>query len=311
MTQPIEALASTLCIDINPERILGAIVDREGTLSSVRAIPTPLQQGRDATIEAILEVGQQILAHENTTLVLSVGISIASPVHRSDGLVLYSDSLSILKDVPLVKIVSENLHLPVSMENDVNAMALAEAYRGAAHDCDNLFYLWVDSDINGAIVQDGRIWRGMHSNAGEIGYLVAGWMGTKSITLGQRASGKGIAGEYNMRSRKYHIPSLNDIIQFAKQGDHLAIRVIRDGARIFGSVLCPVVNLLDPSCVVVGGTLAQNGDLWWTNFEDAFRENTMEHLGQVQLLRARYGEDAPLQGMALLAQDVSKPVSNQ
>jgi glucokinase len=308
MTQPIEALAATLCIDINPERILGAVVDREGTLSSVKAIPSPLQNGRDAVLEAVLEVAQQILAHESHSLVLSVGVSIASPVHRGDGVILYNDALSILKDVPLGKIVSEAVQLPVSIENDVNAMALAEAYRGTAQNCDSLFYLWVDSDINGAIVQDGRIWRGMHSNAGEIGYLVAGWMGTKAVTLGQRASGKGIAAEYNMRSRKYHIPTLSDIIQFAKQGDHLAIRVIRDGARIFGSVLCPVVNLLDPSCVVVGGTLAHNGDLWWQNFEEAFHENTMSHLGQVQLIRARFGEDAALQGMALLAQDISKPI---
>jgi glucokinase len=234
-----------------------------------------------------------------------IGIVISVPVNHQQGLILYSDKLPHLESLKLSNFLQEELGHPVVIENAVNAMALLEAHAGIGQGAESIFYVFVDNEINGTIIQNGKIWRGMHSNAGEIGYLVAGWMGAKAITLGHRASGHGIAAEYNMRSRKHRTPTLEEIIQYARQGDHLAIRVIRDGARIFGSVLSPVMNLLDPSIIVVGGRFAHSGELWWSNFQAAFNEAGSPHLGTT-IVRSQYNEDAALQGAALISRLASK-----
>ncbi len=291
-----------LTININADRIIAALLDNAGKLSAVNALPTPVTEGREEILRTIKAVAKQVLLDTSNGEIRGIGIALSASVDRKQGLILKSETLPQLDGVLLADILQAEFSYPVIVENDVNAMALLEAHSGAGQGVDSIFYIFVDDDIKGAIVQDGKIWRGTHSSAGEIAYLVVDWMGTKAITLGQRASGQGIAAEYNMRSRKHRIPTIDEIIQYARQGDHLAIRVIRDGARISGSVLRPVMNLIDPSLVVVSGRFAHTGDLWWSNFVLTFNDAGVPHIENAPAVRAQYDEDAALRGIALLSQ---------
>ena len=291
----------TVAITIEATRIIGALIDADGGLSSVNALPNPVSEPREIILHTLITLIKQVLTESAGKTVNGIGISIAAPIHRNNRTILRSDKIPQLENMDLVQLLQGEFEHPVTIENDVNAMALLEARQGVGQGAESIFYVFVDDDLNGAIVQHGEIWRGIHSNAGEIGSLVAGWMGTKAITLGQRASGQGIAAEYNMRSRKHRTPTIDEMIQYARQGDHLAIRVIRDGARILGSVLNPVMNLLDPELVVVGGRFAHTGDLWWKNFSEAFAESTGSSIVQTMVQRSKYDEDATLQGAALIA----------
>lgn len=291
----------TLAITIDSKRMIGALIDVNGNLSSVNALPNPISESGDIILYTITTLIKQVLLEAPDKVIDGIGITITAPVHRNDRIILRSDTMPQLEDMNLIYRLQQDFNYPIVIENDVNAMALLEAHQGIGQGTESIFYVFVDEEIKGAIIQNGKIWRGMHSNAGEIGSLVAGWMGTKAITLGQRASGQGIAAEYNMRSRKHRTPTIDEIIQYARQGDHLAVRVIRDGARILGSVLSPVMNLIDPEMVVVGGRFAHTGDLWWTNFSEAFIDSSMPHLAQIIISRSNYDEDATLQGAALIA----------
>lgn len=290
-----------LSIAIDAERIIGALLDDDGNLSAVNALPNPITESRDEILQTIVTLGKQVLLDVPEEGITGIGLSLSATVNREQGLVLRSETIVQLDNFPLADMLQDEFGYPVIIENDVNAMALLEAHSGSGQNVDRIFYLFVDNDIKGVIVQDGKIWRGTDSNAGEIGYLVADWMGTKTITLGQRASGHGIAAEYSMRSRKHRPPTIDEIIQYARQGDNLAIRVIRDGARILGSVLSPVMNIIDPEIVVVGGRFVHTGDLWWSNFIATFNDASIPHHRVIPAVRSQYDEEATLRGAAILA----------
>lgn len=292
--------SQTLAIAIDKEHVISALIDTDGILSAVNALQNPVSDSSEAVLETIISVGKQVLQDTPGQEISGIGLVLSAPVNRKNGLVLESENLAQLSGVYLADILQNEFGQPIIIENNVNAMALLEAHSGAARNVNSMFYAFVDNDIQGVIIQDGQIWHGTHSNAGDIANLVADWMGPKTITLGRRASGQGIASEYNMRSRKYRTPEVDEIIQYARQGDNLAIRVIRDGARIFGSVLSPVMNLIDPAMVVVGGRFAHTGSLWWSSFIDTFD-------GIAPAVRSQYDEEAPLQAAALIAQ-IASPV---
>lgn len=299
-------------LDINGQRVTGAIVDEAGNMKALHSAPMPTLEGQDAVLQTILIVCRRLLENAGQD-VSGVGISTIGLVHHGNGKILYAnDDLQLLQDVPLAKILQDELGIMTRVENNVNAMAFAEAKLGNGQDAESFFYIFADADLNGAIVRAGELWHGTHYSAGQIGELVAGWMSQRPVLLRQRASGEGIVSEYSMRSRKFRVPVVRDILQFANHGDQLAIRVVRDGATILASVLSPVISLLDPERVIVGGGLLRVGDLWWTTFLNTLRESPLPALQAVDIVQAKLKDYPQLIGAAqLVLQDSLSTSTNQ
>jgi glucokinase len=304
MPRKSKPATTALVIHLDSEFIIAAFVHSDGTIDNLQAVATPTAAGVEAILQAMLVLARRLLAQAMDILISGIGVSTVGLVHHTNGTVIRADeSLALLQNVSIGKVLQNEFKLPVCVENNVNAMALAEMALGAGRNSESFLYIHADAMLNGALVQNGRIWRGSHSSAGQIGQLVAGWMAERPIQLAQRASGAGIASDYNMRSRKFREIGINEIIQFSRHGDQLAIRVLRDGAHVLGSVLSPVVNLIDPERVVVGGLLTTIGDLWWNAFCDALTQHALPALQQVEILRAEIEEHAGMIGAGLLVHE--------
>lgn len=289
-------------IDISTVRLSGALLPAAGGVTALHSITTPLNEGAEAVVETAIVLGRRLL-NLCEQPPAAVGIALDGLLDEEGRLVYAENDLRVLQDVPLQQMLQDAFGVPVRIENTVNTMALAEAHRGSGCNCESVLYLRADVSIGGAFVYQGRIWHGAHAGAGQIGYLLTGWMGQKPIKLNERASGAGIATQYNMRSRKFRVPALDEIIQYAAQGDQLAIRVVRDGARMLGTVLSPVVGLIDPQRVVVGGTLVNIGPVWWNEFERALRDNPLPALAHIDVQPAHFDDHAALIGTAFLPDD--------
>jgi glucokinase len=304
MVRKSKSHTTALVIHIDSELIIAAFVHSDGTLDNLQAVATPAGDSVEAIIQAMLALARRLMAQAMDILISGIGVSTIGLVHHTNGTVIRADdSLGLLQNVSIGKILQNEFKLPVCVENNVNAMALAEMALGAGRNSESFLYIHADVLLNGALIQNGRIWRGSHSSAGQIGQLVAGWMAERPINLALRASGTGIVSDYNMRSRKFREIGINEIIQFSRHGDQLAIRVIRDGAHVLGSVLSPVVNLIDPERVVVGGLLTTIGDLWWNAFRESLTQHAMPALKQVEILRAEIEEHAGMIGAGLLVHE--------
>lgn len=296
-----ERISTVLCIDIDKERITGGIVSPDASVSIMRA--TRLKVGvQDQMMRTVLQFVSSTLAHatEHLHQPSAVALSLDALVDRD--MVRHADGLLRgLVEKPLAESITQQVGLPTLLENAVNARAYAEASVGIGRDLDNFVYIFADEDLGMAFFQYGRLWRGERYSSGHIGSLVADWMAEKPISLAQRASGVGLVQEYNKRSRKFRVPSLRDIIQFAESDDQLAVRVLRDGARICGGVLGPVISLLDPHAVIVGGQLVTESGVWWQTFKMTLEKALLPPQQGMQILPASLPtNDAALIGMAAL-----------
>ncbi len=293
-------------VDIGGTKIAAGLVQPDGQIAHALTEMTP-SGGAAAILEAATGLCR-VLQGMTGAPVRALGVGAAGQVDRAQGVIAYAnDNLPGWMGTPVKAVLEAELGLPVVVDNDVNAMAFGESQVGAGTGYPHLLYIAVGTGIGGAIVHDGRVWRGAHHSAGELGYLVAGWHDQQPVIVEQLASGPGIAARYRALSGSHDLLTLYEIAARARQGETLAAESIREGAHLLGTVLAPVVCLLDPQMVIVGGGVPGIGDLWWQPFEAALRANPLPALQQVKLARAHFEANAVMIGAAQLAYTLIRP----
>jgi glucokinase len=299
-----------LGIDIGGTKIAAGLVTATGALSHKQVVATPAALGADSILQTAITVGKDVLsaARRERLDVVAAGAGSAGHVDRSHGTISYaSELLPGWTGLELARELQAALELPVSVENDVNAMALAEAHFGAGRDFRDALYITVGTGIGGALIVDGRLWHGATWTAGELGHLVVDWDGTRRCNCGEPghleayAAGPALAECYRERAGIGHPVDLIAVATRARAGDTIAAETIVEGARILGLALGGLLNVLDPQALIVGGGVAELQDLWWPALETALRANPMPGPARVALRRAMLGVDATLIGAAWLA----------
>lgn len=288
---------------LTPTHLYVALVSESGQLHTHHHSPILGNLVINDLLNALLRHAQACLdiANAQALPVIGIGVSATGQTDAEKGSFTQAPLPHIaLQDFPLRDALEARLNLPVRLNPTIHSMARCEARLGVGEQYRSFFYVIVDDDVSGALWLDGQLWQGVRGNAGNIGYLVADWLGEKPITLAQRASSSGIIAQYVMRSRKFDKPTLADLFAYSRQDDQLAMRVLRDGGRLVGAILSPIVAVYEPQAVVVGGRLAHD-PLWWQSFMVAYRQGIAPLSAYVPLLPAWAGDHAPLIGGGLSA----------
>jgi glucokinase len=290
-----------ISVDIGGTKIASGIVTASGETSHVQAIATPVSEGPEAVLQAIIEQTQRLLHIASDAQV--VGIGTAGVVDFERGVIKHANpNLPGWTGMPVAERVTAAVGLPVYVENDVNALAIGEGRFGAGRDYRALMYVAIGTGVGGAIVLNGSIWRGASYSAGEVAYLFAGWDEQgRSVVMEDRTAGPAIEKHYQALIGASERISLRVISERAQAGEALARQVIRDGAHILGVVLGPVVAAIDPEVLIVGGGVPNIGPLWWEPFEAALRGSPLPALATVKIAPAGLNTDAVLVGAAALA----------
>lgn len=193
-----------------------------------------------------------------------VGVGAAGVIDHRDGTILVaSDSFVGWAGTPVARILGDDLGVPVSVENDVNAFMAGEVAAGAARGRTNVLGITLGTGVGGAVHLDGRLVRGAHGAAGEIGHVPG--FGDAPCTCGQRghletlASGRSIARRY--RERTGSALDAAQIANEARAGDAEALEVYADAGMAVGRAILMVSGVADPDTVVIGGGVAQAWDL--------------------------------------------------
>ena len=157
------SVSLTIGVDIGGTKVLGGVVDPQGTVIETARKPTPADDVA-ATRDTIVEVARELAAKHP---VEAVGIGAAGWIDASRSTVLFAPNLA-WRQEPLRDYVQSAVDLPVVVENDANAAAWAEFRFGAAEDADDsMVMLTVGTGIGGGIVLGGRLLRGAHGIAAE------------------------------------------------------------------------------------------------------------------------------------------------
>ncbi len=301
-----------LAFDIGGTKIAAGLVNRSGSVVQRLVRATRAELGAPAILQTLLEAGKELLDKANRfgLPVAAIGIGSAGQVNADMGAISYaSGNLPGWSGLHLSEEVRRSLGLETYVDNDVNALALGEHHFGAGRGFREALYLAVGTGVGGAVVREGKIWRGSTWSAGEICHLVIDFDGTRRCSCGATGHleaytcGPAIVHRYRELSERRDRLELPQVAELARHGDGHARHAIAEGANILGTALGGVLNVLDPEVVVVGGGVPEIGDLWWSHLENAVRANPMPGPARVALRRAELGLDAVLSGAAWLVFD--------
>ena len=291
-------------VDVGGTKVLAIAIGASGDVVRGEA-RTPTPETSDELIE-VIAAAAKTAASEAGAALGAVGVGVPGLVD-SDGVMRFAANLPGMTELPLRKIFTERLGVPVVVDNDANAAAWGERCSGAGGGANDLLMVTIGTGIGGGIVLNGELYRGAHGMAGEIGHTVVQLDG-EPCSCGQRgcwekyASGSAL----NRIGRAAGFDSSEMVVARAGDGDAAALDVMNTFARWMAIGLAGLVNTLDPSVIVLGGGLIEAGDLLLKPLCDWMAKLVEggEHRPAVPLLAATLGERAGAIGAALLARAI-------
>lgn len=282
-------------VDIGGTKIRAGIVGAEGTVYDVpRSIPTCAEQPSEAIVQRLIALIKETLSRAAEYDVLGIGVGCTGPLDLRKGMLLEVENLPTLNHYPLLQVVEEALQLKVKMENDANALILAEALWGAGKDANTVLGFTLGTGIGCALINHRTVWQGQTDCAGEI------WTSPyREGILEDYVSGNAVTRLYEQYTGK-HL-SGTDIAALAIRGDEAAKQVWDEFAQALAYALAWTVNMLDPQTVVIGGSIIKSANLFWEQADASFRRYVCRSVAdRVSLKLAALGDDAGFIGAAAL-----------
>jgi glucokinase len=290
-------------LDIGGTKISAGMVSfPSGKVLNSVIVPTYSERGGEAVLENAVGLVENLSGTNGNLPVCGIGIGIAELVDLSgnitSGHTINWQGLNI-RD-------AFTTDLPLIIESDVRAGALAEARLGAGRGHRILIYVTVGTGISSCLVVDGVPFTGANGNA----LILAStpWTNTcahcgqvTQPVLEDISSGPALVGRYNAISDT-KLAGGEEVLAAAKSGDDKAIHVVATAGELLGVSVGFLVNVMDPEAVVVGGGLGLTDGLYWSRFLESARGHIWaEQCRSIPVKHARLGADAGLVGAAAKA----------
>jgi glucokinase len=291
-------------VDLGGTKICTGIIDEQGVLVHSHETPTLAEKGPEAVIERIKATIDAALEQARGTEVAGIGIGAPGPLNPYRGVVLGPPNLPGWDEIPLAKMIHEAYKLPVYLENDANAAAIAEHRFGAGKGTQQMVYITVSTGIGAGVVVDGQVRQGATGAFGELGHIIVDPDGPP-CSCGNRgcleavASGTAIA---RMAREVYGKPiTAKEVAALAEDGDQTAQQILDKAFRFLGLGLVNAVNLFDPEVIVVGGGVAQIGDPLFNVLRECVAANRFHHASaNIRVVPAQLGTKAGVIGAAAI-----------
>ena len=215
-------------------------------------------------MQVLEEFSKRIETISKEVKVSAIGISCGGPLDSQKGLILSPPNLPGWDNVPIVKFFADRFDVPVHVQNDANACALAEYRFGAGRGTRNMVFMTLGTGLGAGIVIDGKLYSGTNDNAGEIGHIrlaPEGPLGyNKEGSAEGFCSGAGIARLAKIR--KGLDLTAKEIFQRVREGDPDCTEVFRESAEKLATILAFTIDILNPEVITLGGVFMRNADLF-------------------------------------------------
>ncbi len=311
-----------LALDLGGTKIAAGVVKSSGTLLSSVRLPTPLS-GVDRDLAAIFDAAHSAvgIAGVSWKEIRAVGVGVPGAFDPETETV-WAPNLPGWKKVPLKRLLEKALARPVFVEGDRNVQAFAELWLGAGHRRSrprNLVFLTVGTGIGAGLISHDRSITGTRGVSGAAGWLAVSenWRpefarlgclealgaGPAVTRIARKALGAKSSGKIREIARaKGSKVTAEIVVKAARRGDPTARRVLEEVGANLGRGVASIVSLLNPEVVVVGGGLAEAGNLILGPLRRAaLRWGQPLASRQVRIVRSRLGENAGILGAARYA----------
>ena len=311
-------MAQRIGVDVGGTNVKIALVSDKGKIIYSNSIPTRAEMGYEYTINSMKDAIRDLLKETklNSSDIEAIGFGFPGQIDCEKGVVRLAPNIPGWVNVPIADIIKDEFGIPVKVDNDVRTAALGELNYGAGVGCQNLVCITVGTGIGSGLVVNGKLVRGANNAAGEIGHIKLNAQGGPLCGCGDRgcleayASGPSIvamAEEYirGGKSTKYRELANPDITPYvvavaAKEGDPVAIEIFRIMGEYIGMGLTSVVNLLNPEKIIIGGGVADAGDILLNPIRETIAKRAMTIQREVEVVPAQLGNTAGVIGASLL-----------
>ena len=325
MTERDEGLV--IGVDIGGTKVAVGLVDCKGEIKAQTRAPMAATGEAAAGLAAVVDAIDQLLKNnaQARTLTRGIGICAPGPLDPATGVVINPPNLPCWRNFPLAAEVARIYSVPVKIENDANAAALAEAYWGAGRGYRHIFYVGLGTGVGTGIVFDGKIYNGRTGAAAEGGHMSIDYRGPrcgcgKPGCIEILAAGPAIArrarsllilkqaAEQDLRSTMIDLAQGNidavtsEIVgQAYAAGDPLAEQTLQETVALLSLWLSNIIDLLEPDAIIIGGGVAAMLSPFFGDLSRGLAEYCINSRCQeIPLLKARYGADSGIAGGAAL-----------
>lgn len=309
-----------LGVDIGGTKVAVGLVDDEGKILAQGRKPMVAKGTAQSGLEAVFAAIDSMISRPQAEI-RGIGVCAPGPLDPASGIVLNPPNVPCWRNFPLASEISARYKVPVKIDNDANAAALAEARWGAARGFRYVFYATIGTGIGTGIVFDGAIYHGHTGSAAEGGHVSIDCHGPvcncgKHGCIEVLAAGPAIAARARakleaepsrptaLRERPQadtaSLTSENVARAFAA-GDDLAREVLQETSGLLTCWLGNIVDLLDPDVIVMGGGVAAMLKPFFAEISKTLPNWCVNpHAGRIPLRMAHYGADAGIAGAAAL-----------
>lgn len=283
-------------VDLGATNIISILISSDGKVIARDTKKTMGGKGKKRTISQIVTSARDVLkegerAGVSSKSILGLGIGGPGALNSDGGVIHIAPNIPGWIDTYLVRELEGELDLPIYLENDANAAALGEWWLGAGRNVDNLVLLTLGTGIGGGIIIDGEVLHGARYTAGEIGHTIIREGGLlcgcgNRGCLEAQASAQSVVKRTLDAIKKGKKTILTDLVKnkleditcklvydTARKGDNLCKWVVDETGKYLGIGIANIVNIINPEMVILGGGMAEAGDLLF----EPVRKYVQEH----------------------------------
>lgn len=289
-------------VDVGGTKILAGTVDREGRVARHEERPTPVTS-QDALLAALDETIEALCDDDD---IAAIGFGLPSTIDQRSGRAVSSVHIP-LADLDFRDRMHDRFGLPVGIDNDANAAAIAEWRLGAGRGASDVVLLTLGTGIGGGLILGGRPYRGSVGAGAELGHMALKYGGPACPGAGCSGHGhfetlaSGLAADHAARKRFGAGAGARRLVDAARNGDEGARQDLAEIGRYLGAGIASLVNIFNPELIVLGGGFSDAGELLLASAREVLaREALPPGRDLVRIERAELGPEAGMIGAALV-----------
>ena len=311
-----------ISVDLGGTKILSCLVSTDhNILGRVKNI-TDTSKGNEYLINVIAASVKQLLTENNIVeaQVKAISMGVPGTVNPETGILADAPNLGI-KNFNFKEALQNHFDIPVLLENDVNLWGIGILHHEFKNEAKNMLVVCPGTGIGGALIFDGKLYRGSNFYAGEIGHMLVDDKGklsssSKSKTFEGLASRTAIVKNINKDIKKGKSSNILEftkgkkikssaLAQSVKSGDKLVMKHVKRACVITGTLLGSLTTLLNVDTIVLGGGVIEAmGDFMLPEIKKAFEKSVLPEPGsKVKIVNTTLGDDAPIYGGIALAEE--------
>ena len=312
MPKNLSSESLVFAVDLGGTHLRVALVDGTGRILQQLKQETPKGDSAECVVAALVSAAEKWGSDRDS--IVAASIMVPGAVDSDKAVVVQAPNLPSLTNFALKAELEQRLGWPVLLENDANAAAVGEMWLGAARGCSDVISVTLGTGVGGGIILDGRLWRGTHGSAGEIGHTTVDPFSGLKCKCGNTgclelfASATAIVrmtreklSSFPQSVLKTEDLSAVKVYEAGRNGDELALTVFTQFGMYLGISLANLMNLIDPQVIVLSGGAVNGWDLFAPEMYRQVGERAFRAIAQqVRIARAECGDNAGLLGAAHL-----------